>query len=232
MSLKSASLNGQKIKRSRSNLFKSANQQGTDCFYWINIARKTCLIPARISSRFLVSQPGVGEMEYWNIYQSVAYSAEGPLCVPVWSFTTCSQIKYLSHLNKKASAGSCRVVVYVCVCVCVSECTSGDVSRVLSGMIGVESRAAGVCWACQDGDMRLTSLSTHSQRLESASAYPLCCGYWGGWTRQKETLCLTWCCSMPLLRQEIYGNKCLPHVRIHAQFTSLLLTGNFWLLDL
>lgn len=99
--------------------WKSANEQGTGCFYWINIARKTYLILARISSRFLVSQPGVGEMEYWNIYQSVAYSAEGPLCMPVWSFTTCSQIKYLSHLNKKASAGSRPVVVRVHTRVCV-----------------------------------------------------------------------------------------------------------------
>jgi len=58
-------------------------------------------------------------MEYWNIYQSVAYSAEGPLCMLLWSFTTRSQIKYLSHLNKKASAGSLQVVECVCVCVCV-----------------------------------------------------------------------------------------------------------------
>ena len=92
-------------------------------FKRINITKKTCLILARISSRFLVSQPGVWEMEYWNIYQSVAYSAEGPLCVLVWSFTTRSQIKYLSHLNKK---GECRVSpsgsVYVCECVSASVC--------------------------------------------------------------------------------------------------------------
>lgn len=49
-------------------------------------------------------------------------------------------------------------------------------SRALSGMIGVESRVAGVGCACQNGDMRLTSLSTHSQRLESDSAYPVRCG--------------------------------------------------------
>lgn len=63
-------------------------------------------------------------MENWNIYQSVAYSAEGPLCVLVWSFTTRSQIKYLSHLNKKASAGSRPMVVCRSVCVCV--CAWGE----------------------------------------------------------------------------------------------------------
>lgn len=172
-------------KRSSPVTVTSWNQQGFGCFYRINIARKTCLILTRISSRFLVSQPGTGEMEYWNIYQSVAYSAEGPLCVLVWSFTTRSQIKYLSHLNKRRVPG---LTERSHACECVSGCMRGDVSRALSGMIGVESRVAGVGCACQNGDMRLTSLSTHSQRLESDSAYPVRCGCWGGCSRQKSTV--------------------------------------------
>lgn len=76
-------------------------------FFLVNkYCKETCLIPAQISCRFPVIQLGIGEIECWNIYQSVAYSAEGPLCMLMWSFTTRSQIKYLSHLNKKASAVS------------------------------------------------------------------------------------------------------------------------------
>lgn len=136
-------------------------------FFLVNkYCKETCLIPARISCRFLVSQLGIGEIECWNIYQSVAYSAEGPLCMLMWSFTTRSQIKYLLHLNKKASAVSCRVGV------CVPECMTRDKGREFSviRVVGVESQKVGAYRACQHEDMSLTSLSALSQRLESAQA--------------------------------------------------------------
>lgn len=107
---------------------KSPHQENPVCFSRINTASKTCLILTRIGSRFLVSQPGVGEMEYWNIYQSVAYSAAGPLCMLVWSFTTRSQIKYLSHLNKKAESWA-SLSARVCL-------RAWGESHALSGVIG------------------------------------------------------------------------------------------------
>lgn len=84
----------------------------------------------------------------------------------MWSFTTRSQIKYLSHLNKKASAVSRRVGV------CVPECMTRDKESqfYVIGVVGVESQKVGVYWACQDEDMSLTSLSALSQRLESSQA--------------------------------------------------------------
>lgn len=130
--------------------------------------KETCLIPAQISCRFPDST-GVWEIECWNIYQGVAYSAEGPLCTLMWSFTTRSQIKYLSHLNKKASAVSGPVGD------CVSECMTADKGSRLCviGVVGVASLKVGAYWACQGGDMSLTSLSAPSE-AGSAQAAAAC----------------------------------------------------------
>lgn len=121
--------------------------------------RETCLIPAQIICRFPVIQLGIGEIECWNIYQSTAYSAEGPLCMLMWSFTTRSEVKYLSHLNKKASAASHRVGE------CAPECMTRDKGSkfCVIGVVGVASQKVGAYWACQDEDMSLTSLSALSQ---------------------------------------------------------------------
>lgn len=135
---------------------------------WLYLVNKYCkgtyLISAQISCRFPVIQLGIGEIECWNIYQSVAYSAEGPLCMLMWSFTTRSQIKYLSHLNKKANAVSRQVGE------CVPERMTRDKGSqfCVIGVVGVASQRMGAYWACQDEDMSLTSLSALSQRLESA----------------------------------------------------------------
>lgn len=100
------------------------------CFFLVNkYCKETCLIPAQISCRFPVSQLGIGEIECWNIYLRVAYSAEGPLCMRMWSFTTRSQIKYLSRLNKKASVASRRAGA------CAPECMTRVASSVLSGWL-------------------------------------------------------------------------------------------------
>lgn len=48
-----------------------------------------------------------------------------------------------------------------------------EVNHAPSGMIGVESREAGPRRACQGGEMKLTSVSTHSRTLESSSGEPV-----------------------------------------------------------
>lgn len=149
-----------------STLLKSTHLVWLWLFLVNKYCKETCLIPGQISCRFPVIQLGIGEIECWNIYQSVAYSAEGPLCMLMWSFTTRPQIKYLSHLNKKASAVSRQVGE------CAPECMTRDKGRefCVIEVVGVASQKVGAYWACQDEDMSLTSLSALSQRLESAQA--------------------------------------------------------------